>query len=192
MNAAVIATPKIRSARVAYIVVPMFFASLIFGLALPIGLLIWQSVTPRVAIRTGEAGVFISASGQSGFMQRELTNVQTTQGTLIVYGLFSAARGQRLEVVDVNKENAKQLCAAGDLSTCLPLATRWAGTMAPAPSATRVFNFARYGLGGGTPQAWLGIGIVACIVTFFALGLAFEDGDSRSDGESDDAKDSGA
>lgn len=175
--------PPTRAGRIAGFV---FLATLILGLALPIALLIWQAATPLVAVRSGDVGSFISATGQSGgFVQPSLTNVQTTRGSLIVYGLFSAPRGQALEVVELNKESRTHLCVVDDLATCLPLATTWTGTTMSAPRTNRAFDFARYGLGNSNLGTWLALGVLAGMVTFIAWVLMSADNTDadRDDGE---------
>lgn len=75
-----------------YIAKILFFAALLLGIAPPAALLIWQAATPDVAVHSGGAGQFLSATGSNAFLQTALTNVETTRASLIVNGLFSAPR----------------------------------------------------------------------------------------------------
>jgi hypothetical protein len=111
----------------------------------------------------------VSASTGSGFLQPSTTTVTTTQGSLIVVGLFSAPRNQRLEVVQWSQTSGLQLCAVGRSDTCLSLAGAWAGTLQPTAARTRTFNFQGHDLDRGNVGLWLFIG---CAVTLMA-GVAW-------------------
>lgn len=172
MNTANATTPRRPFPRAARIARILFFAVLLLGIAPPAALLIWQSVTPKVAVRSADAGQFLSATGSNAFLQPALTNIETTHGSLIVNGLFSAPRGRALEVVKLNDRDGTYLCAAGDLDTCLPLAGAWAGTLTPAPNTDRAFDFERYGLADSNLWGWVACGVLACLLsglTWFAV-----------------------
>lgn len=139
------------------------FATLVGGIAVPTALLIWQATTPNAVIRRAAAGRFVSASTSSAFLQSSLTTITTTQGSLIVAGLFSAPRNQPLEVVEWSQTSGLQLCAVGQPDTCLPLAGAWAGTLQPTAARARAFNFQGHGLDRGNLEFWLFLG---CAVAF--------------------------
>lgn len=141
----------------------LFLATLIGGIALPTVLLIWQASTPNVVIRRAGAGRFVSASTNSAFFQPSLTTVTTTQGSLIVVGLFSAPSNQPLEIVEWNQTSGLQLCAVGRHDTCLSLAGAWAGTLEPTTARARTFNYQGYGLDRSNVGLWLFLG---CAIAF--------------------------
>jgi hypothetical protein len=161
--------PCQRTAHIASITV---VAMLVLGIALPVALLIWQTATPRVPIRSGGVGRFLSAASESPFLRPSVTDVQTTDGSLIVSGLFSAPRGQVLEVVQFNQDNATYLCATNDLGTCVPLAGTWAGAMKALATADRSFDFGRYGLTTSNLWLWLACGCLVCVLAVFIRFLA--------------------
>lgn len=143
-----------------------FLLVLLIGVAAPVALLVWQAATMTVAVRSGNAGTFISATTvQGGFFTSALTTVQTSEGSVTVRGTFSAPRGRALAVEDLNKTGL-HLCAVGDLDTCLPLAGRWAGTLTATPEATKTFDFEHHGLSNDNLGRWLMAGV---IFTFIAL-----------------------
>ena len=138
----------------------------LLGIAAPVALLIWQAATTTVAVRSGNAGTFVSATAvQGGFFTSALTTVQTSEGSVTVRGTFSAPRGRALAVEDLNKAGP-HLCAVSDLETCLPLAGQWAGTMTATPEAARTFDFEHHGLSNDNLGRWLMAGV---IFTFIAL-----------------------
>lgn len=180
MNTSITTTPANPFPRTAYIAMILFFAALLLGIALPAGLLIWQAATPQSVVRSGDAGQFLSASGANAFLQPALTNVETTHGSLIVRGLFSAPRGRALEVVELNDVDGAQLCAVGDLGTCLPLAGTWAGALTPTPDHT--FDFERYGLANSNLWSWVACGILLCLISgLVGLVVVIEHADDRDD-----------
>jgi len=144
----------------------MFLLVLVLGVAAPIALLIWQSAATTAAVRGGSAGAFVSATAsQGGFLSTPLTNVQTTLGSVVVQGAFSAPRGRALAVEELNKTGL-HLCAVGDLETCLPLAGQWAGELTATPQAAGAFDFVGHGLSRDNLDRWLGAGLM---VAFIAL-----------------------
>jgi len=159
----------------------LFIAILFGGVALPAALLIWQAVTPNVVIQRAGAGRFVSASTSSAFFQPSLTTVATTQGSLIVVGLFSAPRNQPLEIVEWSQTSGLQLCAVGRPDTCLLLAGAWAGTLRPTAARARTFNFQGHGLAGSNVGLWLFLG---CIVTLMA-GVGWACADAQLEDKTD-------
>ena len=143
-----------------------FALVLLLGIAAPVALLIWQAAATTVAVRSGNAGTFVSATAVQGwFFTSALTTVQTSEGSVTVRGTFSAPRGRALAVEDLNKTGL-HLCAVGDLETCLPLAGHWVGTMTATPEAARAFDFEHHGLSNDNLGRWLMAGV---IFTFIAL-----------------------
>jgi|SRR5690348_15743 hypothetical protein len=141
----------------------LFVAALIFGMALPTALLIWQSLTPDVVIKRAGAGQFVSASTGSSFLQPSTTTVTTTQGSLIVVGLISAPRNQPLEVVQRSQKSGLELCAVGRSDTCLPMAGAWAGTLQP--TRAQAFDFQKHGLDSDHLKLWLLVGFGLSLMT---------------------------
>lgn len=143
-----------------------FLLVLLVGIAAPVALLVWQAAATTVAVRSGDAGTFVSATAVQGeFLAPALTTVQTSEGSVTVRGMFSAPRGRALAVEDLNKTGL-HLCAVGDLESCLPLAGHWAGTLTATPEAARAFDFEHHGLSTDNLQRWLMAGL---ILTFIAL-----------------------
>lgn len=184
MNTSIATTSPNPFPRTAYIAMILFFAALLLGIALPAAVLIWQAATPQSVVRGGDAGQFLSASGANAFFQPALTNVQTTYGSLIVQGLFSAPRGRALDVVELNDADGVHLCAVGDLDTCLPLAGTWAGALTPTPNHT--FDFERYGLANSDLWGWVGCGFLLCLISgLVGLVVVVEHADDRDDDGTD-------
>lgn len=152
-----------------------FLLVLLLGFVAPVALLIWQSVTTTVAVRSGDAGAFVSATAaQGGFFTSTLTTVQTSEGSVTVIGTFSAPRGRALAVEDLNKTGL-HLCAVGDLDTCLPLAGRWAGTLTATHEAGKGFDFERYGLSNNNLERWMMAGLILGFISVVWL-IAIEIG----------------
>lgn len=144
----------------------VFLLVLLLGIVAPVALLVWQAASTTAAVRSGNAGTFVSATSvQGGILTSTLTTVQTSKGSVTVRGTFSAPRGRALAVEDLNKTGL-HLCAVGDLYTCLPLAGRWAGILTATPEAARAFDFEHHGLSNDNLQRWLMAGL---ILTFIAL-----------------------
>jgi len=166
MPDAIAAAPTHKPSKYWEIFSVVFVLALVLGVAAPIALLIWQSAATTAAVRSGSAGAFVSATAsQGGFLSTPLTNVQTTLGSVVVQGTFSAPRGRALDVEELNKTGL-HLCAVGDLETCLPLAGQWAGDLNATPQAAGAFDFVGHGLSRGNLDRWLGAGLM---VTFIAL-----------------------
>lgn len=147
----------------------VFLLVLLLGIAAPVALLVWQAVTTTVAVRSGNAGTFVSATAvQGGFFTSALTTVQTSEGSVTVRGTFSAPRGRVLAVEDLNKTGL-HLCAVDDLGTCLPLAGHWAGTLTARPEAASAFDFEHHGLSNDNLQRWLMAGAVLAFIVLLSL-----------------------
>lgn len=147
----------------------VFLLVLLLGIAAPVALLIWQAVTTTVAVRSGDAGAFVSATAaQGGFFTSALTTVQTSEGSVVVQGTFSAPHGRALAVEDLNKTGL-HLCAVGDLDTCLPLAGHWAGPLTATPDAGRAFDFEHYGLSNDNLKRWMMAGVIVAFIAMLGL-----------------------
>lgn len=151
----------------------MLVLVLALGVATPIALTIWQAAARTAAVRSGSAGTFVSATAsQGGFLSAPLTNVQTTEGSVVVQGTFSAPRGRALAVEDLNKTGL-HLCPVGDLESCMPLEGHWAGQLTAAPQAAGVFDFVGHGLSSDNLGRWLMAGLIlAFIVSAGLLAIA--------------------
>jgi|SRR5579875_11134 len=151
----------------------VFVLVLFVGVAVPVALLVWQAAAKTAAVRASNAGTFVSATASTGgFFSSALTNVQTTSGSVVVRGTFSAPQGRALAVEELNKTGL-HLCPVGDLQSCLPLAGPWAWQLASTPQATKVFDFVGHGLSEYNLQRWLMAGLVFGFIAFAWL-LAVE------------------
>ncbi|TAN02568.1 MAG: hypothetical protein EPN36_16585 [Rhodanobacteraceae bacterium] len=152
----------------------VFLLVLLLGVATPIALLIWQSAATTAAVRSGSAGTFVSATAsQGGFFSSPLTNVQTTGGSVVVQGTFSAPRGRALAVEELNKTGL-HLCAVGGLASCVPLEGHWAGQLTATPQAAGAFDFVGHGLSSDDLGRWLMAGLIFAFIAFawlLAIGV---------------------
>lgn len=149
-----------------------FFAALVFGLAAPIVLLVWQAASPTATIRRVAIGTFVSAaSSQGGFTAPALTTVETTLGSFTVAGTFSAPHGRALTVERTNKSGL-QLCVAGVPATCKDFLGAWPDPIPATPAAEHVFDFQDSALNHQTLLAWLLLGIVVSLVTMIIAACA--------------------
>ncbi len=131
-----------------------FLTVAVFGVIAPSGLLVWQAVTLNAVLRSAPVGRFVAARASTAFISPTLTTVDTTRGSLIVRGSFSAPHGQPLEVVGRSRTPGIELCAVGHLDTCLPLAGAWAGALRPTSAAVHAIDFPRYGLATDHLAPW--------------------------------------
>lgn len=166
-----------KSAWAERIVMTLVGAILFLGVVVPIGLLIWQGVSPSAVVLRGNAGKFVSAtSSPGGLFSPTLTSVQTNEGTVTVTGAFSALLGKTLVVERTNKSAEPRLCMLGAHAICAPLAGPWVGVLNPVPQAERITDFAQHGLATLNLWTWICLGLVATILTFIisvvALGRA--------------------
>lgn len=129
-------------------------------------ILIWMVLwlTPDVTTRIGDAGVFMDANVASGgTFSYTMTSVHTSVGTFMVYGAYSAPRGQALLVEDTTRAGL-ELCARRKADSCVNLASPYGGpmrTVAVAPWG--LTNDAR-GVWNYIAVFWLLIGILALLV----------------------------
>jgi hypothetical protein len=135
------------------------------GLVVPLSLGAVIGLTPDALLRDGSAGQFVLASSSAGgFFNSSVTSVQTTIGTVAVFGSFSALRGQELRVTDRLKSGTR-LCVADQPSTCSVLAGVWPGKLDVAagkrPWTTPLVS--RIGVQGVTQ--WSALGLLLTIVT---------------------------
>jgi hypothetical protein len=179
---------KCKAARAERIIMILVGFVLLLGVVVPIGLVIWQAVSPSVVVVRGNAGKFISAtSSQGGFFSPTLTSVQTNEGTVTVTGAFSALRGNTLVVERMNKSAELSLCIVGAHGICAPLAGAWSGVLNPVPQSTGITDFSRHGLARANLWTWIGLGLVATVLTFIistvAFGRAGYFGEEKTEGE---------
>ncbi|WP_426661954.1 hypothetical protein [Rhodanobacter aciditrophus] len=145
----------------------LFCFTLVFGVLVPTGILIWQSFAPTVAISSSDIGEFVSAnSTPGGLFSQNFSSVQSTSGTVTIEGAISVAKGQKLVLRTINKQGV-QLCVGDDLGSCVQLASPWFGPMKPAPQSGDAYDFQRYGLTTPNVQSWLKTGFLV----LFALSL---------------------
>lgn len=155
------------------VAVLLLLTAAVVGLIVPGALLIWEATQPSVVTATGSAGAFESATSSPGsFFAPTLTSVQTTAGTVTVTNTFSALRGSHLVVEAHNKSATLQLCVVGTSHVCAPLAGPWAGVLVPTPAAAHAIAFARHGLSTADLQRWLGLGVLATLMSLLIVGLA--------------------
>lgn len=159
-------------------------AVLLGGVAVPSGILVWETTQPMTVINEGPAGTFDHAtSSPGGFFTNTLTSVQTSLGSITVDGTFSALKGSHLVVRGYNKRDRLRLCTANGSVVCAPLEGAWAGPMAPTPDARRTFAFARHGLSPENLGRWLGLGILGSLAAILAaagIGLHADDEEDRT------------
>lgn len=157
-----------RGDAVAAVVLPMI---LLFGVLMPIALLIWRGVTPDVVSRQADGGHFVAADATpGGFFAPTLTTVQTSTSSVTVAGPFSAPRGSHLVIRYMN-QTGLHLCVAESRGSCVPLAGEWSGELQPTPATTHAFDFYACGLTSRALVGWLVIGIflLFCGVIIWAL-----------------------
>lgn len=143
------------------------------GIVVPLGLRLWEALTPSVVLARGNAGTFASATATpGGFFAAPLSTVQTSVGTLTVTGTFSAPRGSPLAVEEYSQRDAWQLCVVGEPRSCTPLAGTWAGPMAATPAAAHAVAFARHGVSIDHLDNWLALGILGTFLTLLPCAAA--------------------
>lgn len=141
----------------------------IAGVALPVilGLLIW--LTPDATQRTGDAGMFVSASTSAGgFLSPSVTSVQTSNGTIAVVGAFSGLHGQRLRIRDGVKSGL-QLCVEGSATVCADLAGPWTGRLVSVPHRRSMTDWISLHIGDRALPLWFLIGFFATVAVIIAL-----------------------
>lgn len=135
------------------------------GVPAVLGLLLW--VPANVITRVGSAGQFVAAvSHQGGFASPDLTNVQSSVGTIIVKSPFSAPRGQKMLIRD-SYQYGLQLCPASDTSHCVSIAGNWSGPMRTVPHVTHWYDidFASIGIDGRFIGLNLFLGVIVALVS---------------------------
>lgn len=143
---------------------------LLFGILTPIGAMVWQAFSPTGVIARGPVGNFVSASSSpGGFFAPTLTSIQTTSGTIIVVGSFSALRGSALVVEQTNKDDDMRLCVIDAPAICATVSGFWAYKLAPVPEAAQVFDFRKHGLSRDSLWRWLYFGTLAIVAAFIAI-----------------------
>lgn len=143
------------------------------GLVVPLSLGAVIGLTPDTLLRDGSAGQFVSASSSAGgFFNSSVTSVQSSIGTVAVFGSFSALRGQELRVTHRLKSGTR-LCVEDQPSTCSVLAGVWPGkldvTPGKRPWTTPLVS--RIGVQGVTQ--WCAFGFLLTILTGLMTAAAW-------------------
>ena len=154
------------------LLVGIWLAVVAFGIVTPavIGVLI--GVTPNYLIRSGDAGQFVSATTSAGgFFTPGVTSIQTTRGSISVFGHLSAERGQPLQVTDQLKKGL-QLCVQDQPPVCSDLAGPWAGHMQTAPYRHYRFTSLVTAIGANGVALWIMLGILAVFASSAVVVVA--------------------
>lgn len=142
------------------------------GLVVPLALGAVIGLTPDTLLRDGSAGQFVSASSSAGgFFNSSVTSVQTSIGTVAVFGSFSALRGQELRVTERLKSGTR-LCVVEQSSTCSVLAGVWPGKLDVTPDKRPWITplVSRIGVRGVTQ--WCAFGFLLTILTGMVAAAA--------------------
>lgn len=165
----------------------IFFGFVVIGLALPIAIGVLIGLTPNTPIACADAGQFVSANASAGgFFTPGVTTVQTTKGSITVYGQLSVERGRSLLVQDTLKDGL-QLCVQGHPDACTGIAGKWAGDMEPlahvrAPFAPLVTHISANGV-----AVWIMFGLLAALMA----GLLGVDTSESKEADSEVSEQSG-
>lgn len=117
-----------------------WIAIVTIGVLVPLLLLALLGLTPDSKLREGPAGSFISSTTSGGgFLSGPVSTVQTTTGSVAVYGPVSALHGQRLWVEDRLKSGLA-LCVDGSPPACTKIAGRWNGPLRTVQYEHHVFT----------------------------------------------------
>lgn len=133
---------------------------------------------PNVVTSMGDAGVFISASTHhGGFGSPDVTNVQTTTGTVTIRDGFSANRGQLL-VIRNSTKYGMQLCVANSSQKrCVAIEGPWTGSMQPVQRVRYWYAvpFASIGLGRGDLLAILMMTLLTTLAGLLTSSVEYMD-----------------
>jgi len=146
---------------------------MLFGVLMPIALLIWRGVAPDVVARQADVGRFVAADATpGGFFAPTLTTVRTTVASVTIAGSFSA-RSESPLVIQYMSKTGLRLCVVGGRGPCVPLEGEWAGDLQATPAAAPGFDFYGWGLTSRALVGWLVIGIfmLFCGVIIWALNV---------------------
>ena len=141
----------------------------VVGVVVPILLALLMWLTPDATQRTGDGGVFVSASiSAGGFLSAPVTSVQTSNGTIAVYGAFSSLHGQRLRIRDGIKSGL-QLCVEGSTAACADMAGPWTGRLVPVPHRRSMTDWIPVYIGDSALPLWFLGGFFATLAVVIAL-----------------------
>lgn len=136
----------------------------IIGLALPAAIGVLIGLTPNIPVASADAGQFVSANASAGgFFSLGVTTVQTTKGSITVYGQLSVERGRPLLVQETLKDGLR-LCVQETPPTCAGIAGKWAGKMEPVGHTRHMFAPLATHIGADGVAIWIFWGILATVV----------------------------
>lgn len=136
----------------------------VIGLALPAAIGVLIGLTPNIAVASADAGQFVSANASAGgFFTPGITTVQTTKGSITVYGQLSVERGRPLLVQETLKDGL-QLCVQGTSPTCADIAGKWAGKTDPVAHTRHMFAPLVTHIGAHGVAIWILIGLLMTLV----------------------------
>lgn len=141
----------------------------IVGMVVPILLALLMWLTPDATQQIGDGGMFVSASSSAGgFLSPSVTSVQTTDGTIVVYGAFSGLHGQRLRIRDGIKSGL-QLCVEGSAASCADMPGPWTGRLVPVTHKRSMTDWIPLYIGDLALPLWFLGGFLATIAVVIAL-----------------------
>ena len=110
--------------------------ALLGWLAPTVTLVLTLWLVPNITLRTAGVGSFVSAEPRPGgnTWGNPATIVQTTRGTFVANGIFSAMRGESLVVRDTSRDGLV-VCAEHPQATCAELTGNFVGAFTPVPGA---------------------------------------------------------
>lgn len=160
----------------------------VIGLALPAAIGVLIGLTPNIPVASADAGQFVSANASAGgFFTLGITTVQTTKGSITVYGQLSVERGRPLLVRETLKDGL-QLCVQGNPPTCAGIAGKWAGDMEAVAHTRHMFAPLATHIGADGVAIWILIGLLMTLVAGM-LGVETSDPKEADDlvaGQSDE------
>lgn len=135
----------------------------VLGLALPAAIGVLIGLTPNIPVASADAGQFVSANASAGgFFSLGVTTVQTTKGSITVYGQLSVERGRPLLVQETLKDGLR-LCVQETPRTCAGIAGQWAGKMDPAAQSRPMFAPLVTHIGADGVAIWIFSGVLATL-----------------------------
>lgn len=138
-------------------------------------LVLW--LVPNITLRTASVGSFVGAEPRPGgnIWGNPATIVQTTRGTFVANGIFSAMRDEPLVVRDTSQVGLV-VCAERPQATCAGLTGSFVGAFTPVPGAHAWLP--RWFWAWSKPVAWIW-GVIGALWFLLALASQTCDGDGR-------------